>query len=195
MIDVEINAMSECTDALTKLNDNAARARVLQYLISRFEIIAPQNNYIPEMPNNLISTGQQQHLPAEGHSESIAINDNEDYPMLKDIVMKDLPKTEAEWILIFVFYASEFGKHPTTKDDIIGKYREAGKYSETNRKNFVANVARCVKNNWIKSLDKDSYIILSEGRDYITEILAGRSKGKTRPKLNQRKRLIKANNK
>lgn len=193
MIDVEINAMSECTDALTKLNDNAARARVLQYLISRFEIIAPQSNYIPEVPNNnLISIGQQQHLPIESSSEPIATNDNEDYPILKDIVMKDLPKTEAEWILIFVFYASEFGKHSATKDDIIREYKEAGKYSETNRKNLAANVARCVKNNWIKSLNKDSYIILDGGKDYITEILAGRSKGKTRTQTQSKR---KTNNK
>lgn len=184
MIDVEINAMSECTDALTKLNDNAARARVLQYLISRFEIIAPQSNYIPEVPNNnLISIGQQN----ESHSEPIATNGNENYPILQDLVMKDLPKTEAEWILIFVFYASKFGKHSTTKDDIIGKYKEAGKYSATNRKNLAANVARCVRNNWIKSLDKDSYIILDEGKNYIAEILAGRSKGKTRTRTQSKK--------
>lgn len=193
MIDVEINAMSECTDALTKLNDNAARARVLQYLISRFEIIAPQSNYIPEVPNNnLVSMGQQQHLPIESPSEPISTNDNEDYPILKDIVMKDLPKTEAEWILIFVFYASKFGKHPTTKDDIIREYKEVGKYSETNRKNLASNVARCVKNNWIKSLNKDSYIILDGGKDYITEILAGRSRGKTRTKTQSKR---KTNNK
>lgn len=108
---------------------------------------------------------------------------------------KDSTKTAEtikEWILIFVFYASKFGKHPTTKDDIIREYKEVGKYSETNRKNLASNVARCVKNNWIKSLNKDSYIILDGGKDYITEILAGRSRGKTRTKTQSKR---KTNNK
>ncbi|WP_302958439.1 hypothetical protein [Alistipes finegoldii] len=189
MIDLEINAMSECTTALTKLDDNAARARVLQYLISRFEITPPQSQYIPMMPN--ITTIAQE---ATNQNSAPTVSDmggsipDCDYPILKDIVMKDLPKTEAEWILIFGFYASNYGNSSFTKANVMEKYKEAGKYSETNSKNSSANMAKCVRNNWIKGINADSYIILEAGKNYVSEILAGRSKAIARPKAQSKKK-------
>ena len=189
MIDLEINAMSECTTALTKLEDNAARARVLQYLISRFEITPPQNQYIP-MASNVPAIAQE---TTNQNSMSIvsSIGDstpNCDYPILKDIVMKDLPKTEAEWILIFGFYASNYGNNSFAKSDITEKYKETNKDTEANRKNLSTNLAKCVKNNWIKGINNNSFIVLDIGKQYVNEILAGRSVAVSRPKPKSKKK-------
>lgn len=190
MVDYEINALAECTNALNKLEDNEAKVRVLQYLISRFNIMpankiniattyqSSSNNY----SNNLLSEGQEA-VDEVKFTPTV----NMDYPILSDVVTKDLPQTEIEWVLIYCFYASNFGKSQFHKEQATDAYKQSKRYSETNRKNYSANFQKCIKNNWIKGVNEEEYIVKDEGKEYANKILQGNSSSKARIRTQRKK--------
>lgn len=42
-----------------------------------------------------------------------------EYPTLKAVAMKNLPGTETEWIMVYAFYASNYGKDTFTRQNLI----------------------------------------------------------------------------
>lgn len=105
---------------------------------------------------------------------------NSDYPSLRDLVIKDYPKNEAEWVLVYGFYSSDFGNDTFTRDDILSKYDETNRKTDTRRKNMTQSISTGVKKDWYKSLNDKEYILLEEGKKYCQEILSGNSAGHTR---------------
>lgn len=105
-----------------------------------------------------------------------------DYPTLNDLVIKDYPKGEPEWILCYAFYSSNFGKSKFTKDDILQKYRENNRFTEQRGKNFGQNLGSCIKKDWIKSVNDENaeFIMKDEGSKYALQIICGNSKSKER---------------
>src|SRR5438270_5728829 len=65
----------------------------------------------------------EQKTPLLEEDEAETINE---YPLLKDLVMHDLPKSEIEWMLIYAFYESQFGEKSFTKESVTAKYKETG---------------------------------------------------------------------
>lgn len=111
------------------------------------------------------------------HAEntSLVIPDNPendfDYPQLKEIVIKDIPKTEVEWILVYGFYSSKYGKEAFRESDIKDMY-ELSKRKNLNRmKNFSQNFNKTVSNGYIKILNQEEYILVKKGIDRVAEIL------------------------
>lgn len=174
MFDKEIEAIAKCTELIKDLDD-AAKVRVLKYLIERFEI-GTNPIHTTNFKNGMVTLGQANTSEILDENSSF---EEHNYPSLKELLIKNYPKNEPEWILCYAFYASNFGKDTFTKDDVSEKYRENNRYSDNNRKNLVQNVNGCIKKDWIKPVNND-FILKADGLSYVKEIMAGNSAGKER---------------
>lgn len=179
MIDPELEAIFKCTELLKELDDEA-KIRVLQYLINRYKLTpGHQTSFHPNGSTAPSPTGQ---LPVGRTIDTPAAKAtfSGSHPAIKDIVAKDLPKSEPEWVLIYCYYASDFGEHMFTREDIIAIYEESKRWTLVRNKNLSANIAAAVKKDWIKSINTSDFTILEEGRQYAEDILSGNSVTKPR---------------
>lgn len=181
MFDKEIEAIAKCTELVKELDEDA-KFRVIKYLIERFGIGNPPLQTQPNINNGAKNAANTAHLlnGNTDHFEDIADakqDEDNDYPSLKDLLIKNYPKNEPEWMLCYGFYASKFGTDTFKREDIIERYKENNRASSTNIGNIANNLSSCIKKDWIKSVNKE-YIIKPEGLTYVKEILQGRSTSK-----------------
>ncbi|HEV7378953.1 MAG TPA: hypothetical protein VGN64_04120 [Dyadobacter sp.] len=177
MFDKEIEAIAKCTDLIKDL-DGEAKMRVIKYLIERFGIGANSvnNSYPTTVPSKQqLGEGQFTVTPSSNQIQDI---ESEEYPSLKQLVVKNYPKNEAEWVLCYSFLSSKFGSERFSKESLIEGYKETNRYSETNRKNVTNSINSCIKRDWIKDVNKDDYILKPEGIAYAKEVLKGNSSSK-----------------
>jgi len=173
MFDKEIEAIAKCTELIKEL-DNDSKMRVIKYLIERFGLNQEQVTQVVTKP-------PIEHRPLLKPTEStstIQIEDSGQYPMLKDLLVKDYPKNEPEWILCYAFYSSKFGKETFSKEDILARYKDSSRGTKNNLGNLGYNISACIKKDWIKSANETDYILKSDGIDYVKEVLKGNSTGK-----------------
>jgi len=186
--DKEIEAIAKCTELIKDL-DNDAKFRVIEYLIKRFGIGTTNFYDIPQKLNgnqdinSLISDTREEVV--EYTDEAVA--ESFEYPTLKDLLIKNYPKNEAEWILVYSFYSSGFGKDIFTKDDIIEKYKDNGRQTRSNSANLGNNLKSVVKKDWIKSINETQYIMKNEGTKYAQEVIKGNSVSKERKSSKRQK--------
>ncbi len=188
MFDKEIEAIAKCTELVKELDEDS-KFRVIKYLIERFGIGNPpsqfQGNGIVKNPTNntQLLNGNSEHF--EDVSDAKQDEDN-DYPSLKDLLVKNYPKTEAEWVLCYAFYASKFGTDTFKREDIIEKYKENNRSSPSTVANLGNNINSCIKKDWIKS-QNNNLIVKPEGITYAKEILKGKSTGKEAKAIKRKK--------
>lgn len=179
MFDKEIEAIAKCTELIKDLDDEA-KVRVMKYLIERFGIGFQRN---ASFGSNEYSNQEPKQIKGNNPEESVEYVEEETsdkYPTLKDLMIKDYPKTEAEWILCYAFYSSNFGNDTFKKDDIAEKYKENNRYTDSARANLGNNINACVKKDWIKSVNDTDFVMKSEGITYVKQVIAGNSIGKER---------------
>lgn len=179
MFDKEIEAIAKCTELVKELGDDS-KIRVVKYLIERFGIgmnTAPSSQQVTSPLSNGHSKSVPLLPPESPQFTEFSETQADDYPTLKDLLIKSYPKNEPEWILCYAFYASQFGSDKCRKTDIIELYKENGRW-EKNGSNFAKNMDSCIKKDWIKSVNSTEYIIKNEGSKYVREILNGNSTGK-----------------
>ena len=120
--------------------------------------------------------------PRKGDQKSKSTNDNDntnsskkfdskDFPVMKDIVIRDLAKTEREWMLIYSLYSSDFGSNVFTREDIWNKYGESNRKTESRRKNITNNIRTMVKANQINFINDDEMLLTTQGKEVALEIL------------------------
>lgn len=97
--------------------------------------------------------------------------DSKDFPVMKDIVIRDLAKTEREWMLIYSLYSSDFGSNVFTREDIWNKYGESNRKTESRRKNITNNIRTMVKANQINFINDDEMLLTTQGKEVALEIL------------------------
>lgn len=172
MFDKEIEALAKCTELIKDLDDNS-KVRVLKYLIERFEIGAKSVNTNSFVANHQLnqSTQNTEFVQTSYASE----NKTEEYPTLKQLLIKNLPKNETEWILCYAFYASNYGEDTFKRDDILEKYKESNRTTNSNNANLNNNLNSCIKKDWFKDVNKDEFILKPEGTLYAKEVLKGNS--------------------
>jgi hypothetical protein len=175
MFDKEIEAIAKCTELIKDLEGDA-KMRVVKYLIERFGIGANQLQYAFEPTSNNISK-QNFILETQQTTQFIDVED-EEYPTLKQLLIKNYPKNETEWILCYAFFASNFGEDTFKKEDILEKYKENNRSSASNRANLSNNLNACIKKDWIKDVNKDEFILKIDGLSYVKEVLKGNSLSK-----------------
>lgn len=114
----------------------------------------------------------------------------EEYIDLNTVVSYRLPGPEIEWILIYGYYASENGKKPFNRKDIIMKYKETDRFTQTNNHNLTNNIKKLLENQWIHRVDNTngSFSLEESGKNKIKEILSRVRPGRKRsPRHNYKK--------
>lgn len=106
-----------------------------------------------------------------------------EYPAMKEIVKKDLPKAETDWILIYAFYASAYGDKTFTEKDIRNYYESTGRKNVSRLNNLSNNVKSLLKQNYIKVHNDTEYLIKDTGITYAQQILEGNSTTKAVKRL------------
>ncbi len=94
-----------------------------------------------------------------------------DYPVMKDIVIRDLAKTEREWILIYALYSSDLGKNVITRDDIWDKYQESNRVTKSRQTNLSNNLKNMIKSGQLKFINNEEMLLTEAGVQTATEIL------------------------
>lgn len=134
--------------------------------LSEHSVVQP----IAELPkeNGLAASTQEE---MDKDDASVQPKDLSNIPSLDTIVIKNLPKTEAEWILIYAFFVSEQGTKAFTEDNLREIYHSSGRWNESRRKNFSANVKKTVMEDWLSSINDSTYSLLEAGASKALEIL------------------------
>ncbi|GGF09644.1 hypothetical protein [Hymenobacter cavernae] len=192
--EAEMAALNKCGALLEELDDNA-KLRVLRYLVDVFDLakhLQMNGTYVDDQraaSNNHNVTPEQKLVPVNSSRDSDnPVKDDEvqfeetsnEYPTLKDIVMRDLPKVETDWVLLYAFYASNFAKDQFVKSDISDKYDESGRRDKQRIKNLSQNFKKCVMRKWLKNISGETYLITVDGKSYAEQIINGNSQGKPR---------------
>ncbi|MNM91712.1 hypothetical protein D3C81_1040180 [compost metagenome] len=100
--------------------------------------------------------------------------------------MKNLPGTEIEWVVVYAFYASDYGKAIFTREDIINLYVESNRFNkDTTKRDLSTNLKRNVVMGYINPL-QTGYSILEEGIARAKEIIARTSSSSPRTKVSSK---------
>lgn len=108
-----------------------------------------------------------QNVDAHSHKQKSAIL----LPNIKDVALKNLPKTEAEWVLVYALYASDEGKKAFTADDVRQMYHGSNRFTDTRSKNFATNIKKAVTSNWFITINDTEYSLTDCGKALAYEIL------------------------
>lgn len=103
-------------------------------------------------------------------------------PTLEDIKLRDLAKSETEWILVYAYFASQMGKKVFTKENVSQLYKDTKRDTLNNRKNLSQNFKNISKALYIKSTNEKDFILLPKGMEKVAEVLKGHSKGVNKKK-------------
>lgn len=96
---------------------------------------------------------------------------SDSFPVMKDIVIRDLAKTEREWILIYALYSSDYGKKTLTRDDLINRYSESNRRTDSRIANLSNNLKTLIKSGQLKYINDDEMLLTSQGQEIAKEIL------------------------
>ncbi|WP_341225466.1 zinc ribbon domain-containing protein [uncultured Arcticibacterium sp.] len=114
-------------------------------------------------------------LVADNEVESIdstAENVDVNYPSINLVTMRNLPANETEWILVYSFYASNFGKKIFTRGDIMSCYDKSNRKTSNRVKNLSSYIKRAVQKGAINPLNnKGEFSLLEEGLQAAEEIV------------------------
>jgi hypothetical protein len=107
-----------------------------------------------------------------------------EYPALKAIAMKNLPSSETEWIVVYAFYASNYGEKIFDRENIINNYIESNRYNKTSTKRDLSKcMTRAVVQGFINPL-QTGYSMLDTGIEKAKEIISRTSSAN--PKTSKR---------
>lgn len=191
--DYEIEAIDKCSRALVRLDDRT-KIRVIRYLLDKFGLIAeqqPADSKPQEVVNNIIHNQQNNLVLAEPKTAERLGSPNMLTPgqfiALKDVLIKNLTKSEPEVMVIIGYYNSNYGKTTFTKQSIWDSYRDNNIMSENRKKNFGQNLNSLIRKSYFSSITDEEFSISEEGCEYAQTILSGNSTTKKRKPRPQKK--------
>lgn len=93
------------------------------------------------------------------------------YLSLLAIAMKKLPASETEWIVVYSFFASNYGKDLFSKDALLEKYKESNRFDDSKKSYLSRNITAAVKGGYLNPL-ATGYSILEDGVTKAKEIIS-----------------------
>jgi hypothetical protein len=141
------------------------------------------NDLLPQInqPQNITQTTVNQNgSVALGLNQTIEVDSEviTDFPVMKQLVHSDLPKGEQEWVLIYAFYASNFGTESFTRKDIVDLYESSNRRTTNNMNSLSVTIKRVLNKEFIKFLNDTEYIMKPEGSKKAKIIIEGKSTSK-----------------
>lgn len=183
--DFETDAIEKCSRALYRL-DNNAKIRVVRYLLDKFGLIAQPENQSKEIIHQNIQYQQNNVVLAEQnpsqniHNQSNNLINSSSYIALKDVLIKNLTKSEPELLAIICFYNSKYGVDTFTRQSINDAYRDNNIATEQRRKNLSGNLNSLIRKSLVQTITDEDLSITPEGIEYANNILSGNSLTKKR---------------
>lgn len=108
--------------------------------------------------------------------------DFDEIPELKEVVLRDLPKSEPDWILIYACYKTSFGKESFSEQDIKDQYDKTERSNRSRLANLSNNIKSLLNKKYIKVHNDTHYLVKLEGLEYANQILSGNSTSKASTK-------------
>ena len=113
-------------------------------------------------------------------TENNVLTHNNELPSIKDLVMKNPFPTEADWIIVYGFYASEQGNKPFTQETIKQWYKDTNRETSSRNKNFSTNIKKLIKNGFISYLNEKDLTITVQGQDKARQLIFAPNEGTKR---------------
>ena len=124
-----------------------------------------ETNYIIEtIPKQLEQT-------SNSNGDPIKIVTPTNLPSLKDVIMKQLPSSETEWILVYAYYASESGTKTFTPKNILESYESSKRKTASRHANLSKNIKSIFGKGYFSALNDEEYILTDDGKHEAIEIL------------------------
>lgn len=157
------------------------------------ELVQTMLNELRENGLGELSKIPEVHFSTSSYQSNMIIPNNKElcnntvdnnYPSLKEVALKCLPKSESEWILLYAFYASDFGTRSVSRTEIKEMYNVTNRMTTSRSNNFFNSLTSVVSNNYLSALNDDEYAVRPEGQIKINEILSreNSSENKTKTK-------------
>ena len=131
--------------------------------------------FTPPTYNQKLSETVKENLSADKVDETNDDVSMLEYPSISDVVIKNFPKSEVEWIVVYAFYISEYASQRVGREAIREMYRSTNRFTSSRSGNFVKNIETVVKNNWLSSVNEDEFVITDAGKSKVIEILSNKS--------------------
>lgn len=123
-------------------------------------------------PSYIIESAPRQIQGANGNSEEvITVVSPSNIPSLKDVIMKQLPSSEREWILVYAYYSSNGGNNSFTSKNILEQYENTKRKTASRHANMSQNIKALFGKGYFSALNDDEYILTDDGKHEATEIL------------------------
>lgn len=122
--------------------------------------------------DTVVVEGKHHEEPEE--IDIIEIN-NDDTPTLNDVKLRDLAKNETDWLLVYMYFASEKGTKEFTRENIIQLYKDSGRRTDNRIKSLSQYFKRVAQALYIKSTNETNFILLDKGKKKVLEIFKGNS--------------------
>jgi hypothetical protein len=124
-----------------------------------------ETNYIIDATPRQIESG------TFSNTETIAFSSSTNIPSLKDIIMRQLPSSEREWILVYAYFSSDSGNKPFTPKNILELYESSKRKTSSRHANMSQNIKALFGKGYFSALNDDEYILTDDGKHEATEIL------------------------
>ena len=172
--------LSELTTKITELEEQLeAKERQISKLQNSEEQDAPSNpssvDSKPKTTSKKVST-RKTTTKADAPKQEQNKGSEKEHPLksvpsLKDIVIRDLAKTEREWILVYAFLSSNSGQDHFTREDILEMYDKSNRRKTSRIANLSNNLKYLIKSDQLKYLNDNDLLLTSEGIKVTKEIL------------------------
>lgn len=167
-------ASEEVVSQFEELKKNGL-GQIVDQLASRLQANIQKTESLPDGSTNFVdSTVTDTPLDDQGIS-------------LQNVVYKQLPKSETEWVLIYGYFLEREGKVSFERKDLIQKYEESNRKSEVRIKNLSMSIKVAVTKTWISALNDKDFMVTDKGRKHALEILTRQEATVKSPKKRQKK--------
>ena len=138
---------------------------------------------LSKIPEARISAANaQSYISTQNNTELCNNIADSNYPSLKEVALKCLQKSEPEWILLYAFYASDFGTRSVSRTEIKEMYNVTNRMTTSRSNNFFNSLTSVVSNNYLSALNDDEYAVRQEGQIKINEILSRENSSENKTK-------------
>lgn len=114
-------------------------------------------------------------------------------PELKEVVLRDLPKSEPDWILIYACYKTSFGRESFSEQDIKDQYDITERSNKSRLANLYNNIKSLLNKEHIKVHNDTHYLVKPKGLEYAKQILSGNSTAKVSTKSSKKNKKVNSN--
>ena len=111
----------------------------------------------------------------DSRSDDTVTNEISVIPTLEEIKLRDLAKTETDWLLVYTYYASQGGNKQFTRDEIIQYYQDTERYTKKRKSGLSQYIKNITKSRYIKPTNETDFILLDKGKNKAIEIFNGNS--------------------